>query len=286
VASVLDPLLAARAAALACAGSVISHESAALFHGLPLLDPPPSRPRLTVQPGRTGDVTGALLHRAAFPPEEVTMLDGVPVVTVARTVVDVARSLSLVAAVVTADAALHRNLVTHDELQEVLDRCAHWPGARRAARAIALSDASAESPLESVSRLVIPHRLGLPAPQPQAVVRNEYGVVVGRCDFYWDEYGVFGEADGRAKYVDRDVLTNEKTRHEDLEDLGLEGVRWAWRDVRFDQSRLRRRILNAFERGRRRDASGFPRRWSVDPPVSEQQRGKPRQKRADPGKSA
>jgi hypothetical protein len=281
----LDPVLAARAAALDCAGSVISHESAALFHGLPLLNPPPRRPRLTVQPEQTGDVAGALLHRAAFLAEDVTIVDGAPVLNAARTVVDLARTLPIAASVVTADAALHAGLVTAEQLRAVLARCSLWPGVRRAVRAIALADAAAESPLESVSRLVIVHRLALPVPHPQAIVRDEYGVVVGRCDFYWDEFGVFGEADGRSKYDDRDVLTDEKTRHEELEDLGLEGVRWRWRDVRSDQARLRRRILNAFERGRRRDASSFPRRWSVDAPESERQRGEPRRNRADPGKT-
>src|SRR5581483_11267403 len=37
-AEALDPITQARAAALACTGSVVSHHSAALLHGLPLLN--------------------------------------------------------------------------------------------------------------------------------------------------------------------------------------------------------------------------------------------------------
>jgi hypothetical protein len=261
-----DPLLAARAAALACRGSVVSHRSATALRGVPLLHRLPDRPDLTVPPDHTGDVRGALLHRATLLDEEVTHLDGTPVTAMPRTLIDLARTVTLAAGVVSVDAALHQKLVTKDELRAVIERCQFWPNVRRAARTVALADGRAESPLESVSRLVLDLRLHLPRPQPQGVIRDKDGLIVGRCDFYWDEFGVFGEADGRSKYTERDVLTDEKGRQEDLENLGLIAVRWGWRDVRYDQQRLRRRIFNAFERGRLRDASGFPRLWSVDPP--------------------
>jgi predicted transcriptional regulator of viral defense system len=258
-----DHRLAARAAALACGGSVISHRSAALVHGLPLLDPPPRRPDLTVPPRRTGDVTGALLHRAGLHRDEVVVVDGVAVTSVARTLIDLARTVSRPAAVVTMDAALHRQLTDVQQLLATIDRCSYWPNIRRAAAAVDLADARAESPLESISRLVLP-RLQLPPPKPQAVIRDEFGRFVGRCDFYWDGPGVFGEADGRGKYDGRDVLTAEKIRQEALETLGLIGVRWGWRDVRVGQRRLVSRIESAFARGELRDRSGFPRKWSVD----------------------
>jgi hypothetical protein len=263
-ASDADPILRARAAA-ACSGSVISHRSAALLHGLPLLDLPPKRPDLTVPPRHTGDVADALLHRAGLPAEDVIDVDGAEVTSVARTLIDLGRTLHVGAAVVSIDAALHRGLVDESELLRVLDRCSHWPNARRAARSVALSDALSESPLESVSRLVM-MRLRLPMPRPQRWIRNEAGLLVARCDFYWDEPGVFGEADGRAKYESRDILTEEKDRQEDLECLGLVAVRWGWTDVRYRQPRLAARIRTAFERGRMRDRSGFPRKWSVVDP--------------------
>ncbi|MDQ1747177.1 MAG: hypothetical protein QOD07_1440, partial [Frankiaceae bacterium] len=262
-----DPILRAHAALAACRGSVISHRSAALVHDLPLLDPAPARPDLTVPPGRTGDVTSALLHRAGLPPEDVVVIGDAAVTSVARTVVDLARTLPLDSALVPMDAALHRRFVDRAALEAVLTRCAIWPNARRAARVIALADGRSESPLETVSRLVIP-RLGLPIPQPQGVVRNRFGLVIGRCDFYWDEPGVFGEADGRSKYDGRDILTAEKDRQEALERLGLVSVRWGWSTVRVRPRGLATRVLDAFERGRLRDRSGFPRKWSVDPPVT------------------
>ena len=82
-------------------------------------------------------------------------------------------------------------------------------------------------------------------------------------DFYWDEFGVAGEADGRGKYDDRDVLSAEKDRQEDLENLRLAVTRWRWEHATMRRAGLRTRILAAFERGRARDRSGLRREWSV-----------------------
>lgn len=263
-----DPAVLAIAAAMACEGSAISHRSAALIDGIALLNRPPARPDLTVPPNGTGDVRGALLHRATLLPEDVRERDGFRITAPARTVVDVARTVSVGAGVVTMDSALNKKLAAAADIEAVLVRCSRWPGIRRARAAFGLTDANADSPLETASRLVIA-RLKLPAPRTQATILDQYGRVIGECDFYWPEFGVFGEADGKEKYrrpnADgrQNTLYLEKVRQEDLEDVGLAGVRWGWEDVRYRQLDLRRRILNAFDRGLRRDALGLPRGWSV-----------------------
>jgi very-short-patch-repair endonuclease len=254
-------LLAAVAAARACTGSVISHRSAARVHGLPLLSYP-VRPELTVGPSGTCDVSGALLHRATLLSGDVVERMDVRVTAAARTLVDVARSATTAGAVVALDAALHRELTSPEALSRVLVDCWTWPGIRRAVRAIDLADGCAESPLESISRIVL-GRLRLPAAQLQARLHDEIGMFVARVDFYWPEHGVVGEADGKIKYETRDDLLEEKRRQEALEELGLVVVRWDWADVTRRPHLLRERIEAAFERGRRRDRSGLPRLWSV-----------------------
>lgn len=194
-------------------------------------------------------------------------LDDLPVLTAARTVVDVARARPIATSIAAIDAALQRGMTTPDEINEVLLRCWNWPGIRRAQRAVRLSDGPSESPLESVSRLVL-DSLGLPKPDLQPVVLDQYGRPIGRLDFYWDEFGVAGEADGRGKYDSRDVLTAEKQRQELLEDCGLVFVRWDWAAVFARPHLLKARLEAAFARGRGRDRSGFPRLWSVVPTES------------------
>lgn len=256
-----DPVVAAIAAARACTGSVVSHRSAALLHGLPLLEPPPV-PDLTVAPSGTGDVSGARLHRAGLRPGDVTTVDGVAVTSLPRTLVDLGRSLPIAGAVTAIDAALHNAGVAVDDLDDVLLACWNWPRIRRAGRALRFADARAESPLESVSRLVLGW-LKLPAADLQVSLVDDFGQFLGRADFYWDEYGVVGEADGAVKYDSREVLLQEKRRQEAFEGTGLIVVRWDWSDVVRRPQLLRQRLTAAFERGRARDRSGFPRQWSA-----------------------
>jgi hypothetical protein len=256
---VLGHATSAAAASRACAGSVVSHESAAVIHGLPLIGGPPARPRLTVSPRRTGDVVGALLHRATLRPSDIVAVDGVWLTSPSRTLVDLARSLRPEQAVAATDAALNRGLTSLDDLEDTLRQCAGWPGSRRARGAMAQVDGLAESPLESISRLMMT-RFELPVPQLQTRVGDATGLPVARLDFYWEDEGVAGEADGQLKYESRSDLMQEKRRQEELETLGLVVVRWGWDDVTRRPELLTRRIEAALARGR---ARAFPRWWSV-----------------------
>lgn len=261
---------AAQAAVRAIRSSAIGDRSALLTYRLPVVGGRPERPELTVPPNGTGDARIAHLRRAAMPAEHLRVVDGLPVLTPARTVVDVARHFPVLTSVPALDAAMQRGLATSDEIDNVVIRCWNWPGIGRGQRAIRLADPRAESALESVSRLVIA-RLHLPSPDLQPTVLDQYGRVIGRLDFYWDEYGVTGEADGRLKYDDtddrsgRDVLIAEKERQELLEDAGMVFVRWGWQQVFRQPQLLRARIEAAFARGAARDRSGLPRLWSIVP---------------------
>jgi hypothetical protein len=258
-----NPRLAAIAAQRACGDSVISHRSGAMMHGTPLYAIAAFRPDLTVQPGQTGDVAHALLHRATLRKPDVVMIDGVPVTSPARTAIDLARHVPTVSAVVALDYLLHEQLTTWDELAQTAAECHNWPGIGAVRHALALADGRSESVLESISRLTIA-RLGLPKPRPQVRVYDEHGIFRGRTDFFWDDFDVFGEADGALKYEEEDTaLLEEKERQEGIERLGLTAVRWGWSHATRNTDELRRRVLWGFERARYLKASGFPRRWSV-----------------------
>jgi hypothetical protein len=257
-----DSRLAAIAAVRGCRGAVISHRSAAIMHGLPLVGPLPPVPDVTVPPSGTGDLAAAHLYRATMRPEDIVEIDRCPVLSVPRTIVDLGRHRPMATAVAAADFALHEGLTTLDELAATLEFCRRWPRAERAARALRHVDGRAESPLESISRLVFVW-LRLPAPKPQQRIRNERGVIIARTDFYWDEYGVVGEADGKSKLQRKEDLDAAWDRHDDLDDLGLVVVRWGWTEAVRMPRVLGAKVQRGFERGRRRDALGLPRRWSL-----------------------
>ena len=114
-------------------------------------------------------------------------------------------------------------------------------------------DGKAESPLESIRRHAL---VGLPPPRTQVTIARPDHQSIGRVDFYWDGYGVVGEADGRIKYSD-DALWLQKRREDELTELGLVVVRWGWAEARAP-ARLQERIQRALGRASRLRSAGIP----------------------------
>src|SRR5205807_2180593 len=91
---------------------------------------------------------------------------GLPVVTVARALVDVARDGPFIAGVVAVDSALHADKTSTQDLSQVLAFCRDWPGALLAQSVVGFADRRSESVLESASRVMFAeHDVELPEPQ-------------------------------------------------------------------------------------------------------------------------
>lgn len=148
-----------------------------------------------------------------------------------------------------ADSALHRELADRFRLRAVLADCHPWPGINRAEAVVAFADPNAESPLESVSRVVLAEQ-GLPPPETQVEIADEAGPFA-RVDFLWRAFRTIGEADGLEKYSDPGVLRAEKLRQERLEAAGYQVVRFTWHDVTAEPSRTAHRVHAAFARALR-----------------------------------
>jgi len=238
------------AAAVAVTGprTAASHESAAYLHSIDLLDRHDAAV-LTRPPQRSNNWhgrAGIRLHVAELPAEHLTAVVGLPVTTPARTVADLARTLSFRAGVVAADSALHRKLVTKPELTAVLTTCARWPGVRRAAAVIGFADGRAESPLESIARVAF-RDCGLPPPQLQALL-GAGGQVIARVDFYWEQFRTVAEADGELKYDNRFEATYQLRRDAALRDAGFDVVHFGWHDIWDSPAQVAASIRAAFRR--------------------------------------
>jgi len=119
---------------------------------------------------------------------------------------------------------------------------------------VEFGDPRAESPLESISWFAM-HERDLPAPELQVPLGiDEDGRPTGVVDFYWEEFGVIGEADGLMKYDDEDArlsLRAEKLRQEALEALGFIVVRWTWEDIWRRPDWVMMRLRRAMNTGAR-----------------------------------
>lgn len=224
---------------------IVAHLSAAALWRLPMIEPWPDRV-ITLGPSIGGGrSTRERLRRTGVPDEQSVVIAGIPVSSLARTVVDISRTESLEVAVVVADAALRRarypvsglpgDAPTRADLERELERVPACHGERRAARVLELADGRAQLPGETLSRLTM-MRLGMPQPvlQHRIVVRSGH---VYDLDFYWPGQNIGAEFDGKAKYLDplyrngrtaEQVVYDEKVREDDLR-LELDGFgRWDW----------------------------------------------------------
>jgi hypothetical protein len=178
----------------------------------------------------------------------------VAVTTVARTVIDFARTASFRDGVVVADSALRAKKTCKEELSRMLANCRGWPGARRARRVVGFANGSAESALESIGRVVFDQH-GLPPPQLQAWVGGDD--VVGRADFFWPGHNTVAEADGLMKYSEnpRAKIAAQIRRDNRLRDAGFEIVHFTWQEITRNPQEVVDRLEAAFARAdRQRDS--------------------------------
>jgi len=173
---------------------VISHASAALLWGLPHTRQDVVHVTQSAAPHHaSADVRR---HRCPLPEDDVVLLDGRRVTSLARTAVDCALGMSASDAMAVADAALRAGAQQDDLLARLAD-LAGRRGVRRARAVLELADAGAESAGESRLRHLV-LRSGLPVPQTQLRVPTPGGVFW--ADLGWEELRLLAEYDGSAKY--------------------------------------------------------------------------------------
>ncbi|PRY63257.1 hypothetical protein BCF74_10290 [Knoellia remsis] len=154
-----------------------------------------------------------------------------PTVPLADALVQLAVDHGIVQGVVSADAALHRKLVTVDELTAAVASVEHWPRSSRPRAMLTFVDPQCESVAESRARVeFLTHGIRVVS---QVVVRRRDGSMIGRADFGVEGTDVLVEIDGKVKYADGDpeVLWREKRREDDMRAEGKIFVRVTWADL-------------------------------------------------------
>jgi hypothetical protein len=170
------------------------------------------------------------------------------VTSVARTVVDLARTTPFREGVVVADSALYRGKATKAELVALVNACRHWPGIDRARRVVGFSTDLAESPFESIARVTFDEH-GLPPPELQVWVGGDESPIA-RVDFLWPQYRTIAEADGALKYSDPDRARQQLYRDAELRAAGFEVVHFSWRELMVNPAQVIEWITAAFARAR------------------------------------
>jgi very-short-patch-repair endonuclease len=135
------------------------------------------------------------------------------------------------AGIVAADAALHQELVTMDDLTAAAALVHGWPRSSKVRTMLGHLDGRSESVGESRLRFATAVA-GIPL-EPQVVIRDEAGTFIARVDFVVAGTMVVVEFDGRVKYGDggADALMAEKRREDRLRRRGYAVVRVTWADL-------------------------------------------------------
>ncbi|MEX1078617.1 MAG: hypothetical protein WED09_05865 [Homoserinimonas sp.] len=232
-------------AALAGRRLVFSHQSAAALWRLPAVGQWPSQVHVTQDPSGGGRSSARVARHTVGIPADLQAIEGLTVTTLARTVVDCAKVLRFGPAVAMADSALRRTrhpleglpgtALTPDDLVREASALALRQSTAKVARVIDFADGAADRPGESLSRVSI-YRAGIRKPRLQ----EELAGASGRryvVDFWWPNFDVIGEFDGKDKYrnpvflrgrTPEQALLDEKDREDDLRAAGHGMVRWGW----------------------------------------------------------
>lgn len=233
---------------------VVSHQSAAMFHRLPVWGTDLARVHFTrLGTGQARRARGLQVHRGAIARDEIVELDGLPLTVCERAVVETACTTSYEVGVVLADAALRLRLTTRELLVSVVQRHRHWRGLPAARAAVQFADGLSESVGESRLRVLMANH-GLPTPELQVEIRDESGRLIGRVDFLLAGTLVV-EFDGALKYgAGADAVLAEKWREDRLRERGYGVIRISWADLDHPHetaARIRRALL-ACAKGDRR----------------------------------
>jgi len=197
---------------------------------------------IDVTVGRPGRARrdGIRLHwRRSIPADEVTTLDGLPITTPARTLLDLAagglRNRSLEAAV---DAAERKRLLDFADLHALLARYPGRPGTPSLKVVLArYRGGDTRSELEEIVAELC-DRFGLPRPSENCVIEGK------ARDFFWPHARLVVEADSYAWHRSPSALSDDRERDVTLTLAGYRTLRFTWEQV----TRRRRYVADAILR--------------------------------------
>jgi hypothetical protein len=219
-------------AVLAC-GGVVSHRAAAALHGLDGFAE--SVVEVSVVRGRMPRLPGVFVHRVAFlDAQDVTVVDGIPVTNVARTVCDLGAVVSDDRVEQALDDALRREF-SQRWIEETLARVER-PGPSGTAslrRVLERPDRAGRLPDSKFERLVerLVTAAGLPPPVRQHQVFDECGELIGKIDLAWPDIKLGIEATSLRWHKGP-----RRGRGDQVRDLRLTAEGWAilypqWQDT-------------------------------------------------------
>ncbi len=214
-------------------GAVLSHRSAAALWNIR----PTARVRIDVTVGRNRRPRrGIEFHRTELPQDEKTTHEGIPVTTVARTLVDLAATLDRARLEKALTQAEIQRLHTGLPLNAAVQRHATRPGVTKLAAAIDNTRWT-----ENITRSELEDRFlaflddaGIKRPETNAIIE---GLEV---DCVWRDKKVIVELDGRGTHGTRQAFERDRERDRLLQAAGWPVIRITWAQLHLQPAAVRR----------------------------------------------
>jgi predicted transcriptional regulator of viral defense system len=210
-------------------GSVLSHLDAAALWGM--YETRARTIHVTTTAPSTRRLPGVKLHRARnLHPDDVTVKDGIPVTTVAKTLIDLTDRLTTDRVLRAIREAEYLGLLDLPTLDAAVQR------ARGRRRLVALSEARARHTPGQIVKEELEHRFqellhAADLPKPETNVKVKTRRRTYEVDCLWRDEGVVVELDGRAAHQRAAAFEEDRARDAALSAVGLRPLRFTWHRV-------------------------------------------------------
>ncbi len=204
---------------------------------------------ITVGRDRSPELAGVTMHRMADLADRwIVNIDGLPVTTPARTLVDLGAVLPLGSVSRALDRAIGRQLVSLSDVRVALNAVARKGRAGVGAMRLLLAERG-DAPDADESASVLQARMstllrlrGVPTPVSEYKVYDARGQFVGRVDFAYPGIRYAIEVDGYESHTGLREFRHDRVRQNDLVDLGWSVHRFTWTEVDQLSIRVAQRI--------------------------------------------
>jgi very-short-patch-repair endonuclease len=228
-------------------GAVASHRAAATVHSLLRHTAPPVE--VVTDRRRSPELHEVVVHRSSDLHQRwTTVVGGVPVTSVARTIVDlgaVARPRTVEAAL---DRALGRRLVHVREVRDAMVAVARQGrsgvGPLRPLLDARLREGMPAGVFEARMRTVLRNG-GLPEAVAEFTVTDEHGGFIAAVDFAFPEHRLAIEADGFEVHSTPNALADRNVRDRLLAAAGWTAMHFSWHEVEHRGERVAAEIRAA-----------------------------------------
>ena len=220
-------------------GALLSHRDASLLHEI-LRGSPYGLVHVTTSDRNRRGCRGIRLHRVrSLHPDDCTCVDGIPVTSIPRTLLDVAATLParLDSAL---EAAEDRDLLHMPDLESLLRRSHGRPGAPALRNALALYMPTSRLTRSEAERALLALCRGADLPLPA----TNLNVLGHEVDALWEEQRLIVEIDTYGTHSSRASFESDRRRDADLQLAGYRVVRIT--DIRLrDEPRVVASMLRA-----------------------------------------